>query len=143
MAKNEFGPNQDEVDGLLERLETVDQVQAMLLGSLAEDDPQRHRARQAMLEAARRSGREQALQRAQDEVQRWVNTWFSGGFQIAGYGRDVSPAEAAVTAAPVVLDAIGALVVRDLLSEEEVETLTHPWNELAEGASSGERGESS
>jgi hypothetical protein len=128
--KKEFGPNQAEVDALLERLETVDQNQALLLAGLAQDDPTIHAAREAMLEAARRGGRESELHRAQEEVTRWVNTWFTGGFPISGYGRDISPAEAAVNAAPVVLDAIGALVVRDLLSPDDFDTLIGFWREI-------------
>lgn len=127
---NEYGPNQDEVDALLERLELVDQGQALLLAGLGGDDPARRNARQAMLAAARRGGREKELHRAQREVTRWVNTWFSGGYQIAGYGRDITPGEAAVHAAPVVLDAVGALVVRDLLEADDVDALLGPWHEL-------------
>ena len=133
MSRKEFGPNQDHVDGLFARLEMVDYGQALRLASLAADsaeDPDRHRAREAVLDAARRGGRERELRTAQDEVKRWVNTWFSGGPQLAGYGRDITPAEAAVNAAPAVLDAVGALVVGDLLSPDDVETLTGPWNEL-------------
>jgi hypothetical protein len=128
--RKESGPNQDEVDALLERLETVEQNQALLLAGLSEADPALHAARQEMLEAARRGGREAQLDRAQKEVTRWVNTWFTGGFPISGYGRDISPAEAAVKAAPVVLDAVGALVVRDLLQPEDFETLIGRWREL-------------
>lgn len=129
-VKDEFGPNQDQVDALLERLELVDQGQALFLAGLAADDPARHAARQAMLKAARRGRRENELRAAQDAVTRWVNSWFSGGFQISGYGRDITPGEAAVNAAPVVLDAIGALVVRDLLPADEFEALIGPWQEL-------------
>jgi hypothetical protein len=129
-SKQEFGPNQDEVDAMLERLESVDQGQAMLLASLATDDDARRAARRAMVDAARRGGREKELHRAQDEIRDWVNGWFSGGFQISGYGRDVTPGEAAVGAAPVVLDAIGALVVRDLLETDAFELLIGPWLEL-------------
>lgn len=132
--KNEFGPNQDEVDRLLERLETVDQSQAMFLASLSGDDPERRRAREAVLDAARAAKRERELKAAQAEVTQWVNMWFTGGFQISGYGRDVSPAQAAVNAAPVVLDAIGALVMRDRLAAEDVDLLTAPWRELVSGA---------
>lgn len=128
--KNEFGPNQDEVDALLERLETVDQAQAMLLASLSGDDVERQRARAAVLAAARSGGREGPLRAAQREIERWVNTWFSGGFQISGYGRDETPGEAAVNAAPVVLDAVGALVVRDLLEPDAYDALIGPWREL-------------
>jgi hypothetical protein len=128
--KKEFGPNQDQVDALLERLETVDQGQALFLANLAGDDAERHAAREAMVTAAGRGGREKELHNAQDEVARWVNMWFTGGFQISGYGRDVTPGEAAVGAAPVVLDAVGALVVRDLLPAEDFETLIGPWLEL-------------
>jgi hypothetical protein len=130
VSKKEFGPNQAAVDALLMRLESVTQVQAMLLASISGDDPERHRARQAMLEAARRGGRERELKVAQHEVEDWVNSWFTGGPQLTGYGRDVSPGENAVAAAPAVLDAIGALVVRDLLAPEQVEVLIGPWNEL-------------
>ena len=128
--KREFGPNQEQVDALLERLETVDQGQALFLAGLSADDPDRAAARREMVAAARRGRRERELRRAQDEVKRWVNTWFSGGFQISGYGRDVTPGEAAVGAAPVVLDAIGALVVRDLLQPDAFEALIGPWLEL-------------
>ena len=134
MRKKEFGPNQDAVDALLMRLESVTQVEAMLLAGISGDDPERHLARQAMLDAAHRAGRERELKAAQGEVQDWVNSWFTGGPQISGYGRDVSPGEAAVAAAPAVLDAIGALVVRDLLTREQVEVLTGPWNELERAA---------
>jgi len=130
MRKKEFGPNQEAVDALLVRLESVTQVEAMLLAGITADEPERHQARQAVLDAAHRAGRERELKQAQDEVRDWVNSWFTGGPQIAGYGRDVSPGEAAVAAAPAVLDAIGALVVRDLLTPEQVEVLTGPWNEL-------------
>ena len=128
--KNEFGPNQDEVDRLFERLETVEQNQALFLGSYGGDDPETERLRDRMLAAARTAGRERQLKAAQDEVTRWVNTWFSGGFPISGYGRDISPAEAALNAAPAVLDAVGALVLRDVLEREDFEALIGPWQEL-------------
>jgi hypothetical protein len=128
--KKDFGPNQDEVDVLLERLETVEQNEALMLAGLTGPDAELGAARQAMLVAARGGGREAQLDRAQKEVTRWVNTWFTGGFPISGYGRDISPAEAAVNAAPVVLDAVGALVVRDLLRPEDFETLIGRWREL-------------
>jgi hypothetical protein len=128
--KADFGPNQDEVVALLKRLKAVDQPQALLLASLAKDDAARHAAREAILQTARAGEREAELRRAQDEVTRWVNRWFSGGFQIAGYGRDITPADAAVGAAPVVLDAVGALVLRDLLDGETFDTLIGPWREL-------------
>jgi hypothetical protein len=128
--KNEFGPNQDEVDELLERLEKVDHSQAMFLASFGNDDPARHRARLALREAARAAGRERQLKAAQDEITQWMSLWFSGGFQIAGYGRDITPAQAAVGAAPMILDAIGALVMKDHISSDDFETLTGPWHEL-------------
>jgi hypothetical protein len=108
----------------------VEQHQALLLAGIATADPELRAARERMLTAARRAGREAQLDRAQQEVTRWVNTWFTGGFPISGYGRDISPAEAAVNAAPVVLDAIGALVVRDLLDPETFETLIGRWREV-------------
>jgi len=128
--KNEFGRNQVSVDELLDRLETVDQGEALFLARLGGDDPARSRARRSMLEATKRGGREHELGAAQHRVTHWVNTWFSGGFEIAGYGRDITPAEAAVKAAPAVLDAIGALVVGDLLSTDDFEALMGPWREL-------------
>ena len=110
-------------------------MQAMLLAGIPADDPERHGARQAMVAAARRGGRERELKLAQHEVEDWVNSWFTGGPQLTGYGRDVSPGENAVAAAPAVLDAIGAFVVRDLLAPEQVGILTGPWNELVTQAS--------
>ena len=128
--ENEFGRNQVQVDELLERLEKVDQGEALFLAGIGGDDEARSRARTAMLDAARRGGRERELGAAQQKVSRWLNTWFSGGYEIAGYGRDVTPGEAAVNAAPAILDAIGALVVGDLLSTDDFETLIGPWREL-------------
>ena len=90
VKKQDFGPNQDEVDALLERLETVDQGQALFLAGLARDDEATQAARDAMLNAARGGAREAELDRARREVTRWVNTWFSGGFQLSGYGRDIT-----------------------------------------------------
>jgi hypothetical protein len=127
---NEFGPNQVSVDALLERLEKLDHGEALFLAGLATQAPERDPARRAMVEAAQRGGREREMRAAQAEVTRWVNTWFSGGFEVAGYGRDITPAQAAVDAAPVVLDAIGALVVGDLLSTDDYEALMGPWQEL-------------
>jgi hypothetical protein len=131
--KKEFGPNQAQVDELLARLETVDQPQALFLGGFAGDDPARLQARRAVSEAARRGGREKELRTAQHEVSRWMNSWFTGGPAITGYGRDITPAQAMVDAAPMVLDAIGALVVRDLISADEEEILSAPWRELVSG----------
>ncbi len=128
--KKEFGPNQTQVDELLARLKTVDQPQALFLAGFAGDDPERLQARHAVSEAARRGGRENELRTAQHEVSRWVDSWFTGGPVITGYGRDITPAQAMVDAAPMVLDAIGALVVRDLISPDEVEVLIGPWREL-------------
>ena len=128
--KADYGPNQDEVVALLRRLKAVDQSQALFLAGLASDDADRRDARETMLGTARAGGREAELQRAQDEVKRWVNRWFTGGFQIAGYGRDITPADAAVGAAPVVLDAVGAVVLRDLLDGDTFEMLIGPWREL-------------
>ena len=135
--RNEFGPNQDDVDQLLERLERVEQNQALFLAGFGADDPARHRARGAVREAARAAGRERQLKAAQDEVTRWMNTWFSGGFQISGYGRDETPAQAAVAAAPMVLDAIGALVMKDLISADDFASLTGPWRGLLVSADAG------
>ena len=64
MKKQDFGPNQDEVDALLERLETVDQGQALFLAGLARDDEATQAARDAMLNAARGGAREAELDRA-------------------------------------------------------------------------------
>ena len=131
--KNEFGPNQDAVDQLLERLERVDHGQALFLASHGGGDSARDQARRGLREAARTAGRERQLKAAQDEVTRWVNTWFSGGIEISGYTRDITPAQAAVGAAPLVLDAIGGLVMRDLISTDDLELLLEPWQELVSG----------
>lgn len=127
---NEYGPNQDGVDELLERLESVNQVQALFLASLAGEDPDRQRARQAVLEAAHLAHREKQLDAAQGAVRRWVNRWFSGGPELSGYTRDISPAQAAVDASPVVLDAIGAQVMADRIAPEDFEALMDPWLQL-------------
>ena len=131
--KKEFGPNQGAVDQLLERLERVDHGQALFLASFGANDPLRDRARRALREAARTARRERQLKAAQEEVTRWVNTWFSGGIELSGYTRDITPAQAVVRAAPLVLDAVGALVMQDRISTDDVELLTGPWHELVNG----------
>ncbi len=128
--KNEFGPNQDAVDAILERLDRVTHEMAMFLGTFEPDAPERRTARDAMRRAAIDSGREKQVRAAQREVEAWVNNWFAGGPMIAGYGRDITPAEAAARAAPAVLDAVSATVVADLLSESDVAALTDPWRAL-------------
>jgi len=130
--RKDFGPNGREVEELIARLEGVNQLQALFLASLADDDPARRDARRAVVQAAERLGRRDQLRAAQDEVRRWVNHWFSGGPELSGYTRDITPAQAALDASPVVLDAIGAAVVRDQLSTAEYETLTDPWRQLWE-----------
>ncbi len=127
---NEFGPNQHQVDELLERLEHVTHEMAMFLATFDADAPDRRRARQTMRQAAIDGGRQRELGAAQREVEAWVNDWFAGGPLIAGYGRDITPAEAAARAAPMVLDAVGAMVVADLLDPDELNVLTAPWRGL-------------
>ena len=128
--KNEFGPNQDQVDELLERLEHVTHEMAMFLGTFDPHAPDRRRARQAMRQAAIDAGRERELGNAQREVEAWLNDWFAGGPMIAGYGRDITPAEAVARAAPVVLDAVGGTVAADLLTEPDLDVLAAPWRAL-------------
>lgn len=132
MKRKEFGPNQDDVDAVLARLQSVDYGEALVLASLAGDVGGRTAARAAMVGLARSSGREKALRAAEEEVRLWVNRWYAGGPQISGYGRDISPAEAARDAAPVIMDAVGAMVVGDLLPADEVDTLTGPWSAATE-----------
>ncbi len=132
--KKEFGPNQDEVDAMLDRLDLVTQEMAMFLATFDPDSPERRRSRDVMRHAAARRRRERQMRAAQEEVTAWVNRWFAGGALISGYGRDITPAEAAANAAPAVLDAVGATVVADLLDEEDRETLTDPWRQLWQGA---------
>ena len=134
--KNEFGPNQDQVDALLARLPHVDQGGALFLGSVDPNDPERRRARSAMLAAAARANRQKLLKAAQHEVSDWVDHWFTNDPRLVGYGRDVTPGEAAASAAPALLDAVGALVVRDLLADEDAETLLLPWHQLWEPVTS-------
>lgn len=130
----EFGPNQEQVDALLARLDFLNQEEAMFLASFDSDDSQRRRARDAMRRAAVTGGRGKELEAAQRKVEAWVDRWFAGGSQVSGYGRDVTPAEAAARAAPPVLDAVGALVVGDLLPPDTFEVLTLPWRELGQKA---------
>jgi hypothetical protein len=134
--RNEFGPNQDEVGAMLERLDGVTQEMAMFLATFDPDSPERRRSREAMRQAAARGGRERPMRAAQQEVVAWVNRWFAGGPRISGYGRDITPAEAAANAAPAVLDAVGAAVVADLLDDPDRETLSAPWRELWENQAS-------
>jgi hypothetical protein len=133
VKRKEFGPNQDQVDAVLARLQSVDYGEALVLASLGGDGRDRRAAREVMLTAARSSGRQKALRAAEEEVRLWVNRWYAGGPQISGYGRDISPAQAALDAAPAILDAVGAMVVGDLLPAEEVDTLTGPWSAVTAG----------
>ena len=115
---------------MLARLDVITHEMAMFLGTFDPDAPERRRARDTMRRSAATGGREEAVRAAQREVEAWVNSWFAGGPMIAGYGRDTTPAEAGARAAPAILDAVGATVVADLLTEEDLDIVTTPWRAL-------------
>ena len=95
--------------------------------------------RTRLREIARRARRLEAVRAVGDEVAAWASStthWFPAGVAATGDStKEIGPRMAAV---PVVLDAAYAVVLEDLLSDDELDLLMAPWEEVV-GSPFGDR----
>jgi hypothetical protein len=145
----QFGPNSAAVGRLLDDLERLPTGEVAALAAAgggvtgtASDDPDvaaRAEVRARLRDIAVRGGRLDAIRAAGDEVAAWASSashWFPAG--VAGTldaTKEIGPRMAAV---PIVLDAVYAVVLEDLLADWELDLLLAPWADVV-GSPFGER----
>lgn len=144
-----YGPNSLAAERLLDDLEHLPTGEVAALAAAgggvtgtAPDDPDvaaRAELRSRLRDIAKHGGRLDAIRAAGDEVAAWASSathWFPAG--VAGAldsTREIGPRVAAV---PVVLDAVYAVVLEDLLADWELDLLLAPWEDVV-GSPFGER----
>jgi hypothetical protein len=147
--KAQYGPNSVAAERLLDDLDHLDPGAVAALGAAgggtpgtAEDDPDvaaRAELRGRLREIAHRGNRLDAVRAIGDEVADWASStthWFPAGVAATGDStKEIGPRLAAV---PVVLDAAYAVVLRDFLSDDELDLLLAPWEEVV-GSPFGDR----
>jgi len=131
-----YGPNDSEVLRFLERVSNLTLEEARRLTALraASDDPSGERAERAVRRAALMADRIEELDSAQAAIRAWSTSW-----GVPWFGRSrrvywdrrvpVGDAKAMAAAMPALLDAIGTLVVRDVLDRSDVASFLQPWLE--------------
>ena len=146
----QYGPNSVAAERLLDDLERLPRPAIAALAAAgggelgtAADDPQvaaRAEVRSRLREIAVRGGRLPAIRAIGAEVSSWASSvthWFPAGvLGVLDSTDDIDPRVAAV---PVVLDAAYAVVLEDLLEDDELDVLMAPWEEVV-GSPFGERG---
>jgi hypothetical protein len=132
-AENEgpFGPNTELVIQFLDKLVGLDGAQIVELVSGWRDQPKdelrvAHRALQALADEDH-TWREQ-LRLAQEEVFAWMESRTTK--YLEHFATTKEDARARESAGPVVADAVAALVMADVLEDEDAEILYAPWAEL-------------
>jgi hypothetical protein len=132
-AENEgpFGPNTELVIQFLDKLTSLDGAQIVELVSGWRDQPKdelrvAHRALQALADEDH-AWREQ-LRLAQEEVFAWMESRTTT--YLEHFATTKEDARARESAGPVVADAVAALVMADVLEDEDAEILYAPWAEL-------------
>jgi len=147
--KAQYGPNSVAALRLLDDLDHLDPGAVAALGAAgggtlgtAEVDPDvsaRAELRGRLREIARRGNRLDAVRAIGDEVADWASStthWFPAGVAATGDStKEIGPRMAAV---PVVLDAAYAVVLEDFLSDDELDLLLAPWEEVV-GSPFGDR----
>ncbi|MFH0751819.1 MAG: hypothetical protein V2B17_08280 [Chloroflexota bacterium] len=146
-----YGPNTIAAERLLDDLDHLDPGAVVALaaaggGALgtADDDPDiaaRAELRARLRGIAKAGGRLGAIRTIGDEVAAWASSamhWFPAG--VAGSGESTSQIAPRIAAAPIVLDAAYAVVLEDLLEDDELELLLTPWDEVV-GSPFGNRGD--
>ena len=132
-----YGPNDTEVLRFLAAVSrlTVPEAQELVRLRSAEEPDALERAGWAVDRAALMSGRTDALESARDAIRVWrrfrqATPWF--GRAVRTYWRRPPKGhyEAMTAATPALLDAIGAIVVRDLLDEHAFGLLYGPWQRV-------------
>lgn len=128
-----FGPNSEAVLGLLRRLAMVGPIEAeRLIGAWQEESAsKRTQAHQVAQTAALASRRRDAARNAQDEAMTWLEAPLRPLDALIGQGVSMAnnrdEAEIRRHAMPAVIDAVVALVLRDVLPDADVATLLGPW----------------
>ncbi len=144
-----YGPNTVAAERLLDDL---DHLPAGAVSALAaaggdsiettDDNPvqaARAELRSRLREIARSAGRLGAVRAIGDEVAAWAAStthWFPAG--VAAGGESTAEMSPRVAAVPMVLDAAYAVVLEDLLEDDELDVLLGPWEEVV-GSPFGER----
>jgi hypothetical protein len=133
-----YGPNTIAAERLLDDLDHLDPGAVAALAAAgggsfgtADDDPDvaaRVDVRARLRAVARAGGRLHAIRAIGDEVASWASSathWFPAG--VAGTGESTAEIAPRLAAAPVVLDAAYAVVLEDLLDDDELDLLLAPW----------------
>jgi hypothetical protein len=136
-----FGPNSVAAQRLLDDLDHLHPGAIAALAAAgggafgtAEDDPDvaaRAELRSRLREIATAAGRLDAVRAIGEEVAAWASStthWFPAG--VAGAGESTSEIAPRIAAAPIILDAAYAVVLKDLLARDELELLMAPWAEV-------------
>ncbi len=147
-----YGPNSVAAERLLDDLDhlppgAIAALAAAGGGSFgtAEDDPgvaARGELRARLREMARGARRLDAVRAIGDEVAAWASStthWFPAG--VAGAGESTAEIGPRMAAVPIVLDAAYAVVLEDLLDDDELDLLMAPWEEVV-GSPFGDRPDS-
>ncbi len=145
----DYGPNSVAATRLLDDLDhlhpgAIAALAAAGGGSFgtAEDDPSvvaRADLRLRLREIAKSARRLDAIRAIGDEVADWASStthWFPAG--VAGAGESTAEIGPRMAAVPIVLDAAYAVVLEDLLEDEELDLLLSPWEEVV-GSPFGDR----
>lgn len=137
----QYGPNTIAAERLLEDLDHLHPGAIAALAAAgggafgtADDDPDvaaRADLRARLRDIAKAGGRLGAIRAIGDEVAAWASStthWFPAG--VAGSGESTSEITPRIAAAPIVLDAAYAVVLEDLLADDELDLLLAPWDEV-------------
>jgi hypothetical protein len=148
-VKTRFGPNSVAAERLLGDLDHLHPGAIAALAAAgggafgtAADDPDvatRAALRGRLREIARFGGRLDAIRAIGNEVEAWASStthWFPAG--VAGSGESTAEIGPRMAAVPIVLDAAYAVVLVDLLADDEVDLLLAPWDDVV-GSPFGER----
>jgi hypothetical protein len=140
-VSGDYGPNSLAAERLLEDLDhlhpgAIAALAAAGGGSFgtAENDPAvaaRAELRGRLRGIATSARRLDAIRAIGDEVEAWASStthWFPAG--VAGAGESTAEIGPRMAAVPIVLDAAYAVVLEDLLEDDELDLLLSPWEEV-------------
>ena len=144
-----YGPNSVAAERLLDDLDRLHPGAIAALAAAgggsfgtAESDPAvaaRADLRVRLRDVAKSAHRLEAVRSIGDEVADWASStthWFPAG--VAGAGESTAEIGPRMAAVPIVLDAAYAVVLEDLLEDEELDLLLSPWEEVV-GSPFGDR----
>jgi hypothetical protein len=144
-----YGPNSTAAERLLDDLDHLHPGAIAALAAAgggsygtAEDDPNvaaRAELRTGLRGIAKAAHRLEAVRAIGDEVASWASStthWFPAG--VAGAGESTAEIGPRMAAVPIVLDAAYAVVLEDLLEDDDLDLLLSPWEEVV-GSPFGDR----